>query len=91
MVDSTVGVLPITRVDSGLDTPPSNFLEGSSGSKILEGRTYGPIPSSGGGAYDAEKMQGLPVGVQVVGKPWEEERVLEMMRHLEGLVGYVYD
>lgn len=31
-------------------------------------------------AYDAEKMQGLPVGVQVVGKRLEEEKVLQGMR-----------
>jgi amidase len=36
-------------------------------------------------------MHGLPVGVQVVGKPWEEEKVLALMKELEGLVGYQYD
>jgi len=87
MVDSTVGVLPITKVDESLDTLPSNFLEGSTGSKILEGRTYGAAPKWEG-AYDASEMHGLPVGVQVVGKPWEEEKVLRMMADLEGLVGY---
>jgi hypothetical protein len=89
MVDSTVGVLPITKVDSALDTHPTNFLEGSTGSKILEGRTYGP--STKRTAYDAKKMHGLPVGVQVVGKPWEEEKVLALMKQLERLVGYQYD
>ena len=39
-------------------------------------------------AYDADKMHGLPVGVQVVGRAWEEERVLGIMGELEGLVGY---
>jgi hypothetical protein len=87
MVDSTVGVLPITKVNKNLDTLPADFLEGSTGSKILEGRTYGSAPQWEG-AYDAEEMEGLPVGVQVVGKPWEEEKVLGMMRVLEGLVGY---
>lgn len=54
---------------------------------ILEGRTYGSAPNWEG-AYDAEEMGGLPIGVQVVGKPWEEEKVLGMMGILEGLVGY---
>ena len=87
MVDSTVGVLPITKVDGSLDAIPNDFLESSTGSKILEGRTYGSVPNWEG-AYDAEEMNGLPVGVQVVGKPWEEEKVLGMMGILEGLVGY---
>jgi len=84
MVESTVGTLPITRVDKTRDALPPDFLANSKGSKILEAKTYGgPDP-----AYDAVKMHGLPVGVQVVGKPWEEEKVLAMMAVLEGLVGY---
>jgi hypothetical protein len=87
MVDATVGVLPITKVDKTLDALPQDFLDGSTGSRILEGRTYGSAPSWDG-AYDAVAMNGLPVGVQVVGKPWEEEKVLGMMAILEGLVVY---
>jgi len=33
--------------------------------------------------YDAEKMHGLPLGVQVVGRRLEEEKVLEGMRLIE--------
>lgn len=33
--------------------------------------------------YDAEKMHGLPVGVQVVGRRLEEEKVLEGMKLVE--------
>lgn len=33
--------------------------------------------------YDAEKMHGLPVGVQVIGKRLEEEKVLEGMKIVE--------
>ena len=91
MVDSTVGVLPITRVNSTFDALPPDFLDGSTGSNILEGRTYGCPARDGAGAYDANAMDGLPVGVQVIGKPWEEERVLGLMKVLEGLVGYQYD
>lgn len=84
LVDSTVGVLPVTRVDKALDALPPDFLQGSQGSKMLEGRTYGGSDP----AYDAGKMHGLPVGVQVVAKPWEEEKVLAMLKLMEGLVGY---
>jgi Asp-tRNA(Asn)/Glu-tRNA(Gln) amidotransferase A subunit family amidase len=33
--------------------------------------------------YDAEKMHGLPLGVQVVGRRLEEEKVLEGMQVIE--------
>lgn len=37
--------------------------------------------------YDAEKMHGLPVGVQVVGRRLEEEKVLAVMKRLEDGLG----
>jgi len=33
--------------------------------------------------YDAEKMNGLPLGVQIVGRRMEEEKVLEGMQVIE--------
>lgn len=87
MVDSTVGVIPVTKVDKISDVTPPGFLDGSQGSKILEGRTYSGLDP----AYDAKKMHGLPLGVQIVGKPWEEEKVLAMMKLLEGMVDYKND
>lgn len=81
-----MGCLPVTRVHKDLDKlpPAEEFLKGSKGSWILEKRVYGGDDP----AYDAEKMHDLPVGVQVVGKAWEEERVLALMREVEGLVQY---
>ena len=43
--------------------------------------------------YDAGKMHGLPVGIQVVGKKLQEETVLEGMKVVEGALrqnGYHY-
>jgi hypothetical protein len=37
--------------------------------------------------YDAVKMAGVPVGVQVVGKRWEEEKVLAMMEIVDSALG----
>lgn len=37
--------------------------------------------------YDAEAMHGLPVGVQVVGRRLEEEKVLAVMKRLEDALG----
>ena len=36
--------------------------------------------------YDATKMHGLPIGVQVVAKRLEEEKVLAGMRLVEGVL-----
>ncbi|WWD09618.1 hypothetical protein V865_007746 [Kwoniella europaea PYCC6329] len=83
VVDSTVGVLPVTHVNKNLDCHSPDYLADSEGSWILEKRVYGP-----GGAYDADKMHGLPVGVQVVGREWQEEKVLGMMKIIEDLVGH---
>lgn len=37
--------------------------------------------------YDTEKMHGLPVGVQIVGRRLEEEKVLAGMQRLEDALG----
>jgi hypothetical protein len=37
--------------------------------------------------YDAEKMKGLPVGIQIVGKRWEDEKVLAMMKVVDDALG----
>lgn len=44
----------------------------------------GPLtPKSGKPIYDAQAMAGLPVGIQVVLPPWEEERCLGAMKVVE--------
>ena len=84
IVEATVGVLPVTRVDATLDQQPADFLKDSQGSWILEKRVYGGSDP----AYDSQAMAGLPVGVQVVGRMWEDEKVLEVMGMLEELVKF---
>jgi len=77
--DSTVGVMPITRVHEKYDGCDEKYIRGSKGSWILEKRVYaGEQP-----AYDAKKMHGLPVGIQIVGPPHEEERILKVMQVLD--------
>lgn len=79
MADSTVGVLPVIKVDSTLDRLPVDFLQDAKGSKLINKRVY----AGAGAAYDADKMHGLPVGVQIVGRAWEEEKMVAMMRQVE--------
>jgi Asp-tRNA(Asn)/Glu-tRNA(Gln) amidotransferase A subunit family amidase len=56
-----------------LDQLPSGF-----DAKRLNGVAQGAYK-----LYDADAMHGLPVGVQIVGKRLEEEKVLSMMATVE--------
>ncbi|KAG5733746.1 Acetamidase [Termitomyces sp. T112] len=68
LLDYTAGVLPVTFVDKDLDCLPVDFKAPS----LVASVAYS--------AYDADGMHGLPLGVQIVGKRLEEERVLEGMK-----------
>lgn len=70
-LDYSAGVLPITHVDRDRDT----LLGRVKARNAIEAGQYK--------MYDASKMHGLPVGVQVVGKRLEEEKVLEGMKIIE--------
>ena len=34
--------------------------------------------------YNADAMEGLPVGIQLIGRKWEDEKVIEMMKVVDG-------
>ena len=72
-LDYSVGVLPVTHVDPEEDALPSGFQL-----KKLNGVAQGAYKH-----YDAEKMAGLPVAVQVIGRRLEEEKVLAIMERVE--------
>ncbi|POS70545.1 amidase [Diaporthe helianthi] len=77
ILDYTAGIVPITHVDQALDCLPAGF-----NTKKLNAVAQGAYK-----LYDAEAMQGLPVGVQVVGRRLEEEKVLAVMKRLEDALG----
>ncbi|KAM7194264.1 amidase [Naviculisporaceae sp. PSN 640] len=77
LIDYTAGVLPVTHVDKTLDKLPATFSM-----KKLNGVAKGAYKH-----YDAERMHGLPVGVQVVGRRLEEEKVLGVMQAIEDALG----
>ncbi|KAB5594790.1 Fatty acid amide hydrolase 1 [Ceratobasidium theobromae] len=65
-------------------TSPSYMMERAvygSGKRLLQ-PLDDPVP-----VYDAEKMEGLPVGVQIVGRPWEDEKVVHIMEALDKALG----
>ena len=67
----------MTHVDKDLDKLPKQF-----DLKKLNGVAQGAWKH-----YDAVKMHGLPVGVQVVGRRLEEEKVLAVMKRIEDALG----
>ncbi|KAK4672554.1 hypothetical protein QC763_104030 [Podospora pseudopauciseta] len=74
---SSSGVLPVTKVQAELDGLPEDF-----NIRKLNGVARGAYKY-----YDAEKMDGLPVGVQVIGRRLEEEKVLAVMQRVEDALG----
>ncbi|KAK3328918.1 amidase signature domain-containing protein [Apodospora peruviana] len=77
LLDYTAGVLPVTHVDKALDQLPATF-----DLRKLNGVARGAYKH-----YDANRMHGLPVGVQVVGRRLEEEKVLAAMKRIEDALG----
>lgn len=73
IVDSTVGQIPITKVNVDKDRKVDNH----------NGQPMGKIEQSVQSLYEPEQMEGLPVGIQVVGGMWEEEKVLGIMKIIE--------
>ncbi len=63
----------MTHVDKTLDQLPGTFQFNK-----LNGVAKGAYQH-----YDADKMHGLPVAVQIVGRRLEEEKVLAIMERVE--------
>ena len=86
---SVMGTKSVDRPDGQkiLETAtrtPSNLIENA---VYGQGRRWlqpldDPVP-----VYDVEKMKGLPIGVQIVGRPWEDEKVVHVMEILDRALG----
>jgi len=85
VIDSPCGVVPVTRVDPSKDGLTDEWTKGPGlGSKIIESDLYRRKKDL---VYDPEAMKGLPVGVQVIGKSWEDEKVVAMMKVVDDALG----
>ena len=73
LLDYCAGIIPVTHVDAQLDKLPVTFKLGK-----MNGLARGAYMH-----YDAQKMAGLPVAVQVVGRRLEEEKTLALMLRVE--------
>jgi Asp-tRNA(Asn)/Glu-tRNA(Gln) amidotransferase A subunit family amidase len=65
--------MPVTHVDPVKDALPASFNISK-----LNGVARGAYKH-----YDAIQMSGLPVGVQVIGRRLQEEKVLAVMERIE--------
>lgn len=71
-LDYAAGVLPVTHVDARVDAVLASWKPRN----MIEKRAYRQ--------YNSHTMEGLPIGVQVVGRKLEEEKVLEGMKRVKG-------
>jgi len=76
-LDYPAGILPVTLVDKKLDALPEDFRKSDTY------KSMSSIAKTAYSVYDADKMHGLPIGVQVIGRRLEEEKVLEGMQVIE--------
>ncbi|KAF8193269.1 amidase signature domain-containing protein [Mycena galopus ATCC 62051] len=77
ILDYTAGVLPVTFVDRARDALPADFFTSKKFNKMNQ------VAKGAYSVYDCDKMHGLPLGVQVVGRRLQEEKVLEGMKVVE--------
>ncbi|GIK04253.1 hypothetical protein Aspvir_008332 [Aspergillus viridinutans] len=86
LLDYSAGVLPVSHVDAKKDALRAPYKT------VL--KQLGANHAIARGAwkhYDAAKMAGLPTAVQVVGRRWQEEKVLGYMAAIEKALEGYYD
>ncbi|KAL5045057.1 hypothetical protein BDW71DRAFT_208663 [Aspergillus fruticulosus] len=86
LLDYSAGVLPVSHVDpkkDALTAPYRTVLKQLGANHALARGAWKH--------YDASKMAGLPTAVQVVGRRWQEEKVLGYMAAVEGALEKFYD
>ncbi|KAJ3996839.1 amidase signature domain-containing protein [Lentinula boryana] len=85
LVDSPVGIVPVTHVNGLKDQVTEAWISpGSNGRSVLmEKRLYNAAKPM----YNPVDMDGLPVSVQIIGRKWEDEKVLAMMSVVDDALG----
>ncbi|EMD31870.1 hypothetical protein CERSUDRAFT_119146 [Gelatoporia subvermispora B] len=77
VLDTTAGIVPVTFVDKARDALPQDFHDSPAYQNLND------VARGVYSLYDADAMHGLPLAVQVVGRRFEEEKVLEGMKVIE--------
>ena len=86
LLDCPVGSIPVTRVDPRLDAVPMDWLT-TARSNVPSSKEVDRLLYETKWGYDADVMEGLPVGVQLIGRRWEDEKVVEMMKVVDAALG----
>ncbi|KAL4869709.1 hypothetical protein BDV12DRAFT_185030 [Aspergillus spectabilis] len=86
LLDYSAGVMPVSHVDPKKDALAAPYKT------VLKqlGANY-TLARGAWKHYDATKMAGLPTAVQVVGRRWQEEKVLGYMAAVEGALEKFHD
>ncbi|KAJ7881390.1 hypothetical protein B0H13DRAFT_2049381 [Mycena leptocephala] len=88
LVDSPCGVVPVTRVNAAMDVITDEWKNAPDhGSSMCENELYFKEFKEKKPLYDPAAMDGMPIGVQIAGKIWEDEKVLAMMRVVDDALG----
>ncbi|KAJ7470386.1 amidase [Mycena latifolia] len=82
VVNSPSGCIPVTRVDPAKDVLTEEWTKAPLPSLVETALYRGKNP-----IYDPVAMKGMPVGVQLVGRKWDDEKVLAMMRVVDAALG----
>lgn len=77
-LDHSAGVIPVSHVDAAKDS-----LYGPYKAVLKERGANHALARGAWMHYDAAKMAGLPTAVQIVGRRWQEEKVLGCMEVVE--------
>ncbi|KAL3479055.1 amidase signature domain-containing protein [Aspergillus californicus] len=86
LLDYTAGVLPVSHVD-----PKKDALAAPYKTVLKQLGANHTLAQGAWKHYDAIKMAGLPTAVQVVGRRWEEEKVLGYMAAVERALESFHD
>ncbi|TFK25631.1 amidase [Coprinopsis marcescibilis] len=84
VADLPAGCIPVTRVDPSVDQITEDWVKsGGHGSSLLEHGIYHASDK----IYDPERSKGMPIDVQIIGKKWEEEKLLAVMKLADEALG----
>ena len=84
VLDLPTGCIPVTRVDPVKDILTDDWMTGPGhGSPIFEGGIYHGKNS----LYNPEATKGMPINIQIVGRKWEDEKVLAIMKVVDEALG----
>lgn len=84
VLDLPTGCMPVTRVDAVRDILTEDWMSGPGhGSPIFEAGIYRGQKS----LYNPNATKGMPVNIQIVGRKWEDEKVLAIMKVVDKALG----